>query len=238
MKRMLMILLMISLIIGIGGCIGNEKEESVSKEEAVEALKNEAMDYLSKYDDEFEPVSFTLQNVMEHYHTLVVHSKKYNTNFNVYIYEDEKDKFKDNYILLDLTEPGSEYMNTIVRKFLPNAVAKIRILSLGLNEYKDGIEDFEDFYNSDQFIISLYIFDSTISFEDKSKLNSLIEEMKSKKKSMRIIFVQSRPVEDLEYQVKNQSISELLQSDLKLKSLNYTIKKNGEIEEGTIENHT
>lgn len=55
---------------------------------------------------------------------------------------------------------------------------------------------------------------------------------------MRIIFVQSRPVEDLEYQVKNQSISELLQSDLKLKSLNYTIKKNGEIEEGTIENHT
>lgn len=181
MRKKFYIILTICLVIGIGGCIGKEKEESVSKEEAVEALKNEAMDYLSKYDDEFEPVSFTLQNVMEHYHTLVVHSKKYNTNFNVYIYEDEKDKFKDNYILLDLTEPGSEYMNTIVRKFLPNAVAKIRILSLGLNEYKDGIEDFEDFYNSDQFIISLYIFDSTISFEDKSKLNSLIEEMKSKK---------------------------------------------------------
>lgn len=238
MRKKFYIILTICLVIGIGGCIGKEKEESVSKETEVEALKNEAMDYLSKYDDEFEPVSFTMKNVMEHYHTLVVHSKKYNTNFKVYIDETDEDKFNDNYFLLDLEQAGSEYMNTIVKKFFPNAVTKIELLNLTLKAYKEGIDNFEDYYNSDQFLISLYVFDSTLSFEDKTKMNRLLEEMRQSNKTMRIIFVQTRAEEDLENYVKNHSLNELLTSDLSLKSLDYSIKKNGEIEEGTIDNHT
>ncbi|MBD8026882.1 hypothetical protein H9636_09440 [Ureibacillus sp. Re31] len=234
MKRMLMILLMISLMIGIGGCIGNGKEESVSKEEAVEALKNKALDYLSKYDDDFELVSFQSASLMAQYNDLVVYSSKYDANFNVHIKDGEKDEemeFTDDYFTLDLVEPGSEYMNEIVREYLPNANTKIKLLTQSIKEYKDGIEDFEDYYNSKYFLIKLYVFDSTLSFENKSKINSVLERLKSK--PIMVEFVQIKEQAKVEDFVKNHTLNEILESELPIKSLEFTISKNGEIK-GTI----
>ncbi|MEK9199592.1 hypothetical protein SFC08_10400 [Lysinibacillus halotolerans] len=122
-------------------------------------------------------------------------------------------------------------MNEIVREYLPNANTKIKLLTQSIKEYKDGIEDFEDYYNSKYFLIKLYVFDSTLSFENKSKINSVLERLKSK--PIMVEFVQIKEQAKVEDFVKNHTLNEILESELPIKSLEFTISKNGEIE-GTI----
>lgn len=180
MEKLNILFLIFCLAIGVSGCADsnlssekhfekNDEENSELKGKA-ELLKEQTLSYLEKYDDTFAVENLTLKGIIQPFHTIVVHSSKYDENFQVFIYEEGNDfTFKDDYFQLDMSNEASEYVYSLIQSKLPNASVKVEFLNRTI-DYKGEIKNFQDYLNLGEVAIDSYIFIENIDYEKSSDL--------------------------------------------------------------------
>ncbi|MBD8026888.1 hypothetical protein H9636_09470 [Ureibacillus sp. Re31] len=180
MEKLNILFLIFCLAIGVSGCadsnlssekhFGKNDEENSELKGKAELLKEQTLSYLEKYDDTFAVENLTLKGIIQPFHTIVVHSSKYDENFQVYIYEEGKEfTFEDDYFQLDMSNEASEYVYSLIQSKLPNASVKVAFLDQSI-DYKGEIKTFQDYLNSGWVGINSYIFLENIDYERNNGL--------------------------------------------------------------------
>lgn len=180
MEKINILFLIICLTIGVSGCadsnLTSEKhfekkdEENSGLKGKAESLKEQTLSYLEKYDDTFTVENLTLKGIIQPFHTILVHSSKYDENFQVYIYEEGKEfTFEDDYFQLDMSNDASEYIYSLIQSKLPNASVKVAFLNKTI-DYKGEIKNFQDYLNLGEVAIDSFIFIENIDYEKSIEL--------------------------------------------------------------------
>ncbi len=217
MKKILSLLLAITLLFTLGGCF-NSNEDNITHEDVKNRVIDEATEYLKKTypNDEFTYISGRSPNWAYPYYEIGFSSKNYDNQL-VTVYGDPDDEantedgltvynYYDDYYQYYMLEDAEEYFYNLAKPYLGNQLVIKTNISSGIG-FAKSIKRGQNFVKNledDAVNISLYIFHNKTINNDKFKrfLNSLIE----KKIYISVTLLETERLEEL----SNKKMSDIL----------------------------
>ena len=190
MKKILSLLLVLTLIFTFSGCFGGKKEtkkEETTEEETKARVVNEAQEYLKKNypDDEFTYVSGRSPNWAYQYYELGFNSKKYDnqqlTVFGTPTEEKNEDGLKkydydDNYYQYYMIDDAEKHFYELAEPYLGKDIeVKISLLTnIGAAKKVEKGKNFVESLENDSITPFVYIFGLNEYDKEKENINDFL----------------------------------------------------------------